>query len=174
MRQVELRSPGRCLSCALILFWLAPAVFARLSAQDPAATSTGTTQSAGAAKPKKVWTNDDVAPATGASVASSKPAAANTVKAADSNAKLAEELRNKLGKLESQLKDTEKQLNDLKNFQSGEGSGNAGRQLHKGYNMQPIPEQIQKLEGKRQQLEEQIDALYDEARRKGILPGELR
>jgi len=40
--------------------------------------------------------------------------------------------------------------------------------------MEPIPQQIQKLETRRQQLAEQIDALTDEARKKGIPPGELR
>jgi uncharacterized protein (UPF0335 family) len=46
--------------------------------------------------------------------------------------------------------------------------------LHKRYNTAPIPEQIAKLEEKRRHLQERIEAIYEEARKKGILPGELR
>jgi uncharacterized protein (UPF0335 family) len=53
-------------------------------------------------------------------------------------------------------------------------SGEAGRQLHKRYNAAPIPEQIAKLEEKRKHLQDQIEAIYEEARKKGIPPGELR
>jgi len=154
---------------ALLFFVLAVALEA--AAQDPTAAS-GTP--APPAKQKKVWTNDDIEPSAPSPGASSKPLAASPGKPADANGKLAEQLRAKLEKLDRQLQDTEKELHDLKNFQAGEGSGNASRQLHKGYSTEPIPEQIQKLEAKRQQLEEHIDALYDEARKKGILPGQLR
>ena len=170
MRLNERRRPVRHFSCSLALFALVPAVLA----QDPARPAAPASPPAAAAKPKKVWTNDDIEPAAPASVREAKPAAVNAGKTSDSNAKLAGELRTKLEKLQGQLTDTEKALHDLRNFEAGEGNGNAGRQLHKGYNMEPVPEQIQKLEAKRLELEEQIDALYDEARKKGILPGQLR
>lgn len=80
----------------------------------------------------------------------------------------------KLDKLTDQLKDADKQIEALKRFQAGESNGDAGRQLHKGYNMTPIPEQIERLERKKSQAQVQIDATYDEARKKGILPGQLR
>jgi len=108
------------------------------------------------------------------SLGARQPVAASPAKSTDANAQLAGQLRSKLLKLQGQLQDSEKQLNELKSFEAGEGNGNAARQLHKGYNSEPIPEQMQKLAEKRQQLQGQIDALYDEARKKGILPGQLR
>lgn len=143
------------------------------SSSSSAATATGATQPTPPTKPKKVWTNDDVAAATGSSSPATKSKNDNA-SASDATAKLAKQLHDRLDKLEAQLRDTEKQLTDLKNFAAGEGNGTAGRQLHKGYSMEPVPDQIAKLETKRQQLQDQINDLYDEARKKGILPGQLR
>jgi len=173
MKPIERRSPVARSSCALLLFLLLP-LAGRAARQDPAAPATQPGPSAATAKPKKVWTNDDIEPASRASAPDPKPVAVPAGKAADATAKLAAELRSKLEKLALQLKDTEKQLHELKNFASGEGNGNDSMQLHKGYNMEPIPEQIEKLQAKQRQIAEQIDALYDEARKKGILPGQLR
>jgi hypothetical protein len=173
MKPIDGRRPVGRFSCALLLFLLLP-LAGRARPQDPAAPAAPPAPSAATAKPKKVWTNDDIEPAARASAPEPKPAAVPAGKAADSTAKLAAELRSKLEKLAGQLKETEKQLNDLKNFASGEGNGNDSMQLHKGYNMEPIPEQIEKLQAKQRQIAEQIDALYDEARKKGILPGQLR
>ena len=163
----------------MILGWcFAPAP---LGAQDPAsgsgspgASSTaGARQPAAPAKPKKIWTNDDVAAASGSNSPATK-SKNDSASASDTNTKLAKRLHDQLDKLEAQLRDTEKQLTDLKNFEAGEGNGTAGRQLHKGYSMEPVPDQIAKLETKRRQFEEQINEAYDEARKKGILPGQLR
>jgi hypothetical protein len=150
------------------------------AAQDPSPAPAGNplppapapAPAAPPAKPKKVFTNDDVAPAA--------PIAANVTKTksngtpSDPNAKLAHDLKVRLDKLNTQLSDTDKQLDDLKKFQSGESVGTSGGQVYRGYKMEPVPEQIQKLEAKRQQIAAQIDDLYDEARKKGILPGQLR
>ena len=137
------------------------------SGQQPTDTSPSTTN----AKPKKVWTNDDVAPASASVVAkATSPAPAAT----GANAHLAVQLRGKLEKLQPQLQGLDTQLDELKRFQAGESSGDAGRQLHKRYSSAPIPEQIAKLEEKRNNLQEQIEAIYEEARKKGILPGQLR
>ena len=146
------------------------------SGQQPTDTpsSTATSSSTANAKPKKVWTNDDVAQASpGVSVAA-KGATSPAPSAAGANAQLATQLRVKLEKLQSQLKDVDRQLDELKRFQAGELSGDAGRQLHKRYNTTPIPEQMAKLEEKRNHLQDQIEAMYEEARKKGILPGQLR
>jgi chromosome segregation ATPase len=154
---------------------------APVGAQDPAsgsgspgASSTArTTQPAAPAKPKKIWTNDDVAAASGSNSPATK-SKNDSASSSDTNTKLAKHLHDRLDTLEAQLRDTQKQLTDLKNFEAGEGNGTAGRQLHKGYSMEPVPDQIAKLETKRQQLQEQINQVYDEARKKGILPGQLR
>jgi TolA-binding protein len=87
---------------------------------------------------------------------------------------LAVQLRGKLEKLQPQLKGVDTQLDELKRFQAGELSGDAGRQLHKRYSSAPVPEQIAKLEEKRNNLQDQIEAIYEQARKKGILPGQLR
>ncbi len=103
-----------------------------------------------------------------------KAATSPTPSATGANAHLAVQLRGKLEKLQSQLKGVDTQLDELKRFQAGELSGDAGRQLHKRYSTAPIPEQIAKLEEKRNNLQDQIEAIYEEARKKGILPGQLR
>ena len=140
------------------------------SGQQPNDTPSNTAN----AKPKKVWTNDDVAAASPGLTVAAKAATSPTPSATGANAHLAVQLRAKLEKLQSQLKGVDTQLDELKRFQAGELSGDAGRQLHKRYSSAPIPEQIAKLEEKRNNLQDQIEAIYEEARKKGILPGQLR
>jgi hypothetical protein len=128
-----------------------------------------------APKPKKVYTNDDVQPAApDVPAATAKPAHSAAPSGKEPNAELARSMRAKLEKLAAQSKDADKQIDDLRRFQAGETNGDASHQWHKGYNTTPIPEQIAKLEEKRSQLQAQVEAIYDEARKKGILPGQLR
>jgi len=137
-------------------------------AQQPATDS-----STNPPKPKKIFTNDDVAPASPTTAPAPRTAApARPPK--DANSQLASELRNKLDRLNAQLAYADQKIDDLKRFQAGELSGDAGRQLHKGYSTEPIPDQIAKLEEKKKQVQDQIEAIYDYARKKGILPGQLR
>ena len=140
------------------------------SGQQPNDTPSNTAN----AKPKKIWTNDDVAAASPGVTEAATAATSPTPSATGANAHLAVQLRGKLEKLQSQLKGVDTQLDELKRFQAGESSGDAGRQLHKRYSSAPIPEQIAKLEEKRNNLQDQIEAIYEEARKKGILPGQLR
>ena len=155
----------------LSAFLILAGALSSMYAQQPADTSSTTPSP----KPKKVWTNDDLTPGNPAG-------AATTVKATTAPTHLekattpqpANQLRTRLEKLQAQWKDADAQLDRLKRFASGDTSGDAGRQLHKGYNMEPIPDQIAKLEEKMRQLQLQIDAIYDEARKKGIPAGDLR
>jgi hypothetical protein len=140
------------------------------SGQQPTDTSPSTAN----AKPKKVWTNDDVAPASPGVTVAAKAATSPAPSPTGASAQLASQLRGKLEKLQPQLKGVDTQLDELKRFQAGELSGDAGRQLHKRYSSAPIPDQIAKLEEKRNHLQDQIEAIYEEARKKGILPGQLR
>ena len=146
------------------------------SGQQPTDTpsSTATSSSTANAKPKKVWTNDDVAAASPGVTVAANAATSPTPSATGANAHLAAQLRDKLEKLQSQLKGVDTQLDELKRFQAGELSGDAGRQLHQRYSSAPIPEQIAKLEEKRNNLQDQLEAIYEQARKKGILPGQLR
>ena len=170
-------SPGRCLSGLFSRIVFSACLFlggaAIASGQQPTDTpsSTATSSNPANAKPKKVWTNDDVAPASASVVAKATSPAPS---ATGANAHLAVQLRGKLEKLQPQLQGLDTQLDELKRFQAGELSGDAGRQLHKRYSSAPIPEQIAKLEEKRNHLQDQIEAIYEEARKKGILPGQLR
>jgi len=173
-------SPGTCFSLLLprIAFsaclFLGDAVIA--SGQQPTDTSSSaaTSSSTAHAKPKKVWTNDDVAPASASVTVAAKAASSPTPSTTGANAQLATQLRVKLEKLQAQLKVVDTQLDELKRLQAGELSGDAGRQLHKRYSSAPIPEQIAKLEEKRKHLRDQIEVIYEEARKKGILSGQLR
>ena len=167
-------SARMCLSGLPFRIFLSACLFlggaASASAQQPTDTSSSTAN----AKPKKVWTNDDVAAASPGVTVAAKAATSPTPSATGANAHLAVQLRDKLEKLQSQLKGVGTQLDELKRFQAGESSGDAGRQLHKRYSSAPIPEQIAKLEEKRNNLQEQIEAIYEQARKQDILPGQLR
>jgi hypothetical protein len=142
---------------------------ATLPAADPTAASN-------AKKSKKVWTNEDV-PDMGRPVsvvgdgrdgknksAAQKPADPQYVAT----------VRKQLEKLHGQLADADKELATLKNFNDGESVGTSDRELHKGYNSQSILEQMANLEIKKKDLQAKIGALFDEARQKGVEPGQLR
>ena len=160
------RLPSRMVFSACLLLASAAIVLA----QQPADTPSNMSEQ----KTKKVWSNDDFAPGNANATPAAKEADLPRRSTNHANAQLASQLRGKLEKLQAQWRDADQQLDELKRFQAGELSGDAGRQLHKHYNAAPIPEQIAKLEEKRKHLQDQIEAIYEEARKKGILPGELR
>src|ERR1051326_3235695 len=130
-------------------------------------------------KVTKVWTNEDMGAVRSAPISqvgktdppiqSTNVSASSPVKPA--NAQLIGTYRKQLARLQAQQALTEKQIAELKDFNRGEQGHDTGLQLHKRYNLEPIDEQIRKLEGKRKQISDQIDALYDAARKKGIEAG---
>ena len=140
-------------------------------AEDPAAA-------APQKKTKKVWTNENLGEVSASAVSqvgeakSGLPAKKSDVKPASSQEIAA--YRKQLSGLQTQLANVEKQIADLKSFSKGETSGAAGMQLHKGYSTEPIEGQVRKLEEKKKSLADQIDALFDAARKRGIEPGQLR
>ena len=145
----------------------------------PASQAQNPPASADAKKPKKVLTNEDLSNSTGKiSVVGngqnnpgSKPKATAT-KAA--NPQYVAFVRDKIENLLKQIVDVDKQMTDLKNFQAGEPSTNAsGVQLDKRYEREPIEVQIRALRDKKKDLQAKLDALYDEARKKGVEPGQL-
>ncbi len=170
----------RSLSFAIILTFFAAtsaaaqsqdstAPAAQPSAQDPAPVSE-------TKKPKKVWTNEDISRTSGAisvvgdpknkpKPASSKPA----------NAQYVASVRKQLDKLQGQIADIDKQLVDLKNFSAGEPSTSAsGIKLDKSYQREPIEVQMRALQDKKKDLESKVDALLDEARKRGVDSSQLR
>ena len=82
--------------------------------------------------------------------------------------------RKKLQELQQKMADADKELASLKNFSEGEPVATADREFHKNYNNQPIAQQITNLQAKKIDLQSKIDALLDEARKKGVEPGQLR
>lgn len=170
----------RSLSLAII-FSLIAAFSVAAQSQDssaplPQATSQNSALAADTKKPKKVWTNEDIPSAkSGISVvgdtknnpkpAASKPATAQYVAS----------VRKQLDKLQGQLADIDKQLVDLKNFSAGEPSTTAsGVKLDKSYQREPIEVQMRALQDKKKDLETKVDALLDEARKKGVDSSQLR
>lgn len=170
----------RSLSCAIILIFLAASSAAAQSPDStsppPPAPAQGSTPPADARKPKKVWTNENLSGANGpVSVVGDpkgkpKPASSKAV-----NDQYVAIVRQQLEKLQQQITDMDRQLVDLKNFSAGEPSTSAsGIKLNKSYDREPIEVQIRALQEKRKDLQSQVDALLDEARKKGVEPGQLR
>jgi|ERR1700687_2005419 len=148
------------------------------SSPAPAAPSVNPGPPEETKKSKKVWTNDNLSDANGAvSVVGdsrngpkAKPSGGKPV---DAHYLLA--LRKQLNKLQEQIADTDKQLVDLKNFSEGEPSSSAGGiKLDKRYSREPIEVQMRGLQEKKKDLQAKTDALLDEARKKGVEPGQLR
>ena len=77
--------------------------------------------------------------------------------------------------MQGEIADIDKQLVDLKNFSAGEPSTSAsGIKLNKSYEREPIEVQMRALQDKKKDLESKLDALLDEARKKGVDSSELR
>jgi hypothetical protein len=153
--------------------------------QVPSTAQTGTpsqtsdaNQPVAAKKPKKVWTDENLSEANGpVSVVGD---ARNLAKTKTNASKPADSpyiasVRKQLEKYQEQMADADKQLADLKNFSEGEPSTSAsGIKLNKGYNREPIEVQMRALQEQKKQIQGKIDALFDEARKKGIESGQLR
>ena len=170
----------RSLSFAMILTLFA-AFSAAAQSQDssapaPPATSQDSTPPAETKKPKKLWTNENLSGANGAVPVvgdpKSKPKRASSKPA---NAQYLASVQKQLDKLQGEIADIDKQLVDLKNFREGEPSTSAsGIKLNKSYEREPIEVQMRALQDKKRDLESKIDALLDEARKKGVDSSQLR
>ena len=172
----------RWLSFAFILIFFAFCSSAAQSQQatppPPAAPTQDSAPPPEAKKPKKVWTNEDIPHSAGAvSVVGdpkSKPQPATAPKPA-ANAQYVASVRKQLEKLQGQITDIDKQLVDLKNFSEGEPSTSAsGVKLNKNYQREPIEVQMRALQSQKKDLESKVDALLDEARKKGVESSQLR
>lgn len=145
----------------------------------PASQTQNPSASADAKKTKKVLTNEDLSNSTGkiSVVGNGQNNPGNKPKAAapkTANPQYVASVRDQIEKLLKQIVDVDKQITDLKNFQAGEPSTSAsGVQLDKRYEREPIEVQIRALQSKRKDLQAKLDALYDEARKKGVESGEL-
>lgn len=142
----------------------------------PKSTSQDSTAPAETKKPTKVWTNEDISHTGGAiSVVGDPKIKPKPTTSKPANAQYVASVRQQLEKLQGQIADIEKQLIDLKNFNSGEPSTTAsGVQLNKSYQREPIEVQMRALQDKKKELESKLDALLDEARKKGVDSSQLR
>jgi hypothetical protein len=145
-------------------------------AASPAPQDGTSAVSPDAKKAKKVWTNEDVNGLSGpVSVVGNSKNLGKGGPESKADAQYIANTRKELAKLQSQLEDTKKQLADLKDFSEGKAPATSGGyEFNKGYNRVPVDQQITNLEAKQKQLQGKIDALLDEARKKGVQPGDLR
>lgn len=170
----------RSLSLAILMILLAAGSTAAqspdTSSPPPAPTPKDSTAASDTTKPKKVWTNENLSGASGTvSVVGDPKSKPKTTSSKPADAQYIASTRKQLEKLQSQIADADKQITDLTNFSKGEPSTDAGGiKLNKGYNREPIEVQIHVLQEKKKDLQAQIDALLDEARKKGVEPGQLR
>jgi hypothetical protein len=137
-------------------------------------------------KTKKVWTDDNLGELKGTVSVVGKPKSGRADTSYDDSGgdsedgpesnkpSVAQQLRSQLASLQAQLDDTDQKIAQLKNIQSGATSGDSQMKLHHGYNMDPLPDQIKKLEDRKNQIQAQMDAIFEQARKNGIEPGELR
>src|SRR5467141_5451397 len=170
----------RSLSFAMILTLFAAFSAAAQSqesgAPTPPAPSQDSAPPAETKKPKKVWTNENLSGANGAvSVVGDPKNKPKPVSSKPANAQYLASVRKQLDKLQGEIAGIDKQLVDLKNFSEGEPSTSAsGIKLNKSYEREPIEVQMRALQDKKKDLESKIDALLDEARKKGVESSELR
>ena len=82
-------------------------------------------------------------------------------------------LRNQIEKLLMQIVDVDKQITDLKNFSAGPSTNASGVDLDKRLERAPLEVRIRALRDKKKDLQSKVDALYDEARKKGVESGQL-
>jgi chaperonin cofactor prefoldin len=170
-----LRSFALALIAALLAAFSAAAQSPDPASSQAASQSQDSTAPADAQKPKKVWTNDDVKAAGPVSVVGNPKSKPKTSAPKTVNDSYVASVRKQLEKLQKQIADIDKQLTDLKNFSEGDPSNNAsGIKLNKSYDREPIEVQMRALQDQKKDLQAQVDALLDEARKKGVEPGQLR
>jgi hypothetical protein len=174
---------------------------AEAQSQQGAEQAASATSSAAKPKPKKVWTNDDMAGLTGtisvvgtprqrtltapsgiSSFQSAVPTNGSPGKAPDAKSKdgsvdpkTLEQLRQQLQKLQANIDQLDKQIEQLEGASHGD-SKNLGVLTSdpSRYSMEPVPDQIKALEAKKSSLQAAMDQLLDAARASGIEPGQLR
>jgi hypothetical protein len=146
------------------------------SAASPAPPADPVTAATDSKKAKKVWTNEDVNGLSGpVSVVGNSKNPGKGGAGGKADGQYIANTKKELAKLQTQLDDTDKQLADLKDFSQGKAPAtSSGYTINKGYNRTPVDQQITSLEAKKQELQEKIGALLDEARKKGVQPGDLR
>ena len=152
---------------------------AQSSSDSPAKVSDGSASpsaAAGTGATKKVWTNENLRDANGnvSVVGDKRNQKYNMTPVPAADSATVARIRQNLQKLQGQLDDVNKQITAYKQFEEGETVPDSGQDISKGYTRTPVNQQIAKLQGKKKDLQTKIDELIDEARKKGVEPGQLR
>lgn len=169
----------RRISQVALLALVCPALYVAKGSQDPATPrASPSPQVPGpnapqAPKTKKVWTNEDVRSAGSVSVVGDQRNQ-NYTMTKHADAATIQKYKSNLQKLEAQLLDVNKQLKAFQDFAEGKPVSEGGQSINHGYSRVPVNQQTQKLLDKKKQLEQQIDDLYESARKNGIESGELK
>jgi hypothetical protein len=138
-------------------------------------------QDASAAPAKKVWTNEDLEAlrsSAGVSTVGQPPNSAaktNQPAAKPTGGKDAKWYRAQLLSLNDKIPPIDAEIDEMHRFQDGSYQ-NAGGIPRRYYRQAPLNpgDRIAQLEKQKQAILDRIDALQDEARHAGILPGDLR
>jgi len=169
---------GRLLALFSVLGILAFSCLAQTQETPPAQSSspaaTPPSSNATPATPKKVWTNDNLSGTKGGVSVVGDKHNQNYHMGQPADAATVSRIKKSLDKLQSQLDDVNMKLKSYKEFQDGEAVSKGERDLSKSYSRVPVDQQMTQLLDKKKELEEQIGDLLDEARKKGIDPGQLR
>jgi len=148
---------------------------ANTSGQSPStATPPQTASNPAPSPPKKVWTNDDLGGASGKAPAAGDKSNQKYPLSKAPDPATVDRIRKSLEKLEGQVEDIDKQMAVYRDFLKGEPVSTDNYDVNKGFSRIPVEQQMLALEKKKKDLETQIDALDEEARKKGIDPGLLR
>ena len=124
-------------------------------------------------KTKKVWTNEDIKSSGQVSVIGD-PQHQNYPMTKPPDPALVAKYKASLQKLQAQLDDVNKQLQAYKDFRDGKAVSESGQDFSHSYSRTPVNQQIAKLQAKKKQLEDDMDALFEESRKKGIESGMLK
>jgi len=170
----------RARSLLLLCFSTVTAGVSSACAQGGSAIETGQAQTQATLQPapKKVWTNSDLehlradSPVSTIGKASAAPAAA-----ARSNPAAHKDARaysDQIAKLEAQLPPIRRKIAQLEAGLSGQPTGDSKTSTRPRYaSLGDWPAELAQLQKRREDIEERINALRDQARQAGIWPNSL-
>jgi hypothetical protein len=170
-----IRRPFATLKLIAAIFLASAAASAvRAQTATPPASGSAPSQSTtpAPAPQKKIYTNDDMAPAHNQpdnSVAATKPAPNSSPKS--KNKKDAKWYQEQIAKLQSQIPPLDAQIDELKKALAGEIVNETRH--YPGTRIGDWKDQLAALEKKRQDILDKISALEDEGRHNGVLTSDL-
>lgn len=166
---------GRLCSLTVLFAFLAITALAQSPDTTPSTPAPVTPSTNSSNPPKKVWTNEDLPTGKdGVSVVGDKRNKVYHSGSQTADPVTAARIKNDLVKLQKQLDDVKTKLKTYKEFQEGEPVSKGERDMSQAYSRTPVDQQMQHLLDKKKQLETQIGDLLDDARKRGIDPGDLR